>query len=93
MSKAKDRKKFLGDENVQIYGEDELEGLHVIYVLKDKPKEFGLPEDPQIPWQSVLWKDILKPVGVVAGGATVLALAASFLVNMGYKREHGEEGD
>lgn len=93
LNKAKERKKVLGDEKIQIYGEDELEGLHVIYVLKDKPENYGLPGEPRIPIASYLWKDILKPVGIIAGGATVVGLAASFLANIGYTKEHGEEGE
>lgn len=44
----------LGYSNATIYGENELGGLHTIYVLTDRPSVYGLPEDPQVPTTTVL---------------------------------------
>jgi formate dehydrogenase iron-sulfur subunit len=81
-----------GYKNASLYGETELGGLGVIYVLPEKPEFFGLPPSPSIPASVSIWQ-ALKPIGLVAGGATVLGLAASFLLNAGYKKEYegGEE--
>jgi len=31
-----------------LYGENELDGLHVMYVLTDEPSVHGLPQNPQV---------------------------------------------
>ena len=64
-----------GYEDACIYGENEMEGLHVIQV-----------ENPQIPPAAFL-SGIMKPVTAVGAGATVLGLAAMFGLAAGYKRD------
>ena len=50
-----------------IYGENELGGLHVIYVLDSKPEVYGLPVNPQIATANVFssWINSLVGVGIV----------------------------
>jgi formate dehydrogenase iron-sulfur subunit len=85
---ARQRVEYLkgkGFTNAAIYGEDELEGLHVIVVSKYDPAWHGLPLDPK---KNALI-DLLalaKPLAAVGVGATVLGLGASFLSGLGYKR-------
>lgn len=45
-----------------IYGEHELEGLHVMFVLKDSPDKYGLPVNPRVPITVIFWKRIIKPL-------------------------------
>ena len=66
-----------GYEDACIYGENEMEGLHVIQVLKHGTKPHGAVENPQIPPAAFL-SGIMKPVTAVGAGATVLGLAAMF---------------
>jgi len=63
-----------------LYGEKELGGLHVMYVLLYSPQVHGLPAQPDIPVASIAWKDILKPVGYAAAGLTVVGLGLNYLV-------------
>lgn len=75
-----------GYEDACIYGENEMEGLHVIQVLKHGTNPHGAVENPQIPPAAFL-SGIMKPVTAVGAGATVLGLAAMFGLAAGYKRD------
>lgn len=75
-----------GYEDACIYGENEMEGLHVIQVLKHGTKPHGVVENPQIPPAAFL-SGIMKPVTAVGAGAMVLGLAAMFGLAAGYKRD------
>jgi len=54
--------------NAYLYGESELGGLHVMFVLADRPSLYGLPENPQRATKNVLgqWLSGLIATGVVA---------------------------
>ncbi len=69
-----------GLKNATLYGEKELEGLHVIYVLEDFPAVYGLPVSPQVPAESIAWKDVIQPVGWAVGGLTIIGLGLNYLV-------------
>lgn len=45
-----------------IYGEHELKGLHVMFVLKDSPEKYGLPVNPHVPKAVIWWKRLIKPI-------------------------------
>jgi formate dehydrogenase iron-sulfur subunit len=45
-----------GYANACVYGENELGGLHTIYVLTDRPSVFGLPEAPQLSTTTLVGK-------------------------------------
>jgi formate dehydrogenase iron-sulfur subunit len=55
-----------GNGNANLYGEKELGGLNVLYVLADRPSVYGLPENPRVATQNVgaNWLS-----GVVTAGA------------------------
>ena len=72
--------KAKGYNNAYLYGENELNGLHVIYVLEDKPEVYGLPVNPQVPVTAIAWKSVLQPVGWALGGLTILGLGLNYLV-------------
>jgi len=59
--------KAKGKTNAYLYGEKELGGLHVMYVLDDSPSVYGLPENPQVATEDVAgkWLVGLATAGVV----------------------------
>ena len=67
-----------GHANATLYGEKELGGLHVLYVLADKPEVYELPADPKVSGAATAWQDILQPLGIGAaalvGGGLLLNL-------------------
>ncbi len=69
-----------GWTNANLYGENELGGLHVLYVLDDSPEIYGLPVSPQIPAATIAWKDVIQPVGWAVGGLTIAGLGLNWLV-------------
>ena len=76
IEKAYKRAKALG-EGASVYGDKFVGGTHVIYVLPEPVSAYpGLPENPSVPLPIILWKDVLKPASVIAGGGV---LAAAFL--------------
>lgn len=74
-----------GFSQARIYGEDELQGLHVITVMKFGIEAYGLPENPKVN-ELIGILDFMKPLAAVGVGATVLGLGLSFLTGVGYKR-------
>jgi formate dehydrogenase beta subunit len=69
-----------GFAGANLYGEKELGGLHVLYVLNDTPDKYGLPVNPPFPDVATAWKDIIQPVGWAVGGLTILGLVLNFIV-------------
>jgi formate dehydrogenase iron-sulfur subunit len=72
--------KAKGLTNANLYGENELGGLHVLYVLGDSPAVYGLPVAPQISAATVAWQDVIQPLGWALGGLTVIGLGMNYLV-------------
>src|SRR4030042_3072482 len=66
--------------NAYLYGEKELGGLHVMYVLTQSPQVHGLPANPEIPVAAIAWKDVLKPAGYAIAGIAVVGLGLTYLV-------------
>ncbi|WP_418790454.1 4Fe-4S dicluster domain-containing protein [Phosphitispora sp. TUW77] len=70
LAQAKQRVSVLYNKgvNAQVYGENELGGLHVIYVLDDEPEVYGLPANPEVATAGLFsnWLHALLGVGVVA---------------------------
>lgn len=64
-----------GYRSAQVYGEQELGGLHTIYVLTDRPSVFGLPEEPWLATANVAGRWLS---GVIAAG--VLAAVPFWLL-------------
>ncbi|MBI5905425.1 MAG: 4Fe-4S dicluster domain-containing protein [Deltaproteobacteria bacterium] len=63
----------------KLYGEKDLEGLGVLYALDDKPEAYGLPSDPTIPTAIFLWKDVLKPLGILGFWGSVAAVVLHYV--------------
>ncbi len=72
--------KTKGYSNAYLYGDTELGGLHIIYVLDDSPQVHGLPVDPQISAATIAWQDVIQPLGWTLGGLTILGLGLNYLV-------------
>jgi len=86
-----DELKKRGVENAQVYGVEELSGLHYIYVLEDTPEKYGLPEKPSVPAGVTIWETLIKP-GAPWGGLALVGLVAA--AGVGYvinKRNEGME--
>jgi len=76
VKKAYARAKELGGD-ASVYGDKFVDGTHVVYVLQEKPGVYDvLPLKPHVPLSVIAWKDLLKPLSLVAAGGV---LAASFL--------------
>jgi len=69
-----------GWTNANLYGENELDGLHVLYVLDDSPAVYGLPVSPRISAATIAWKEVIQPVGWAVGGLAILGLGLNWLV-------------
>ncbi len=73
---AHKRAKELG-ENASVYGDKFVNGTHVLYVLEEKPAVYDkLPIKPSVPLSIIVWKDLLKPLSLLAAGGVI---AGSFL--------------
>ena len=73
---AHKRAKELGD-GASVYGDKYVDGTHLVYVLQEKPVTYAaLPAKPSVPLSIVLWKDVMKPLSLLAAGGV---LAGSFL--------------
>lgn len=82
VSKAKERVEILRKTypNSTLFGENELGGLHVMYILLEPANVYGLPEDPQVPLAATVWQDVTKPVGFALGGLSIIVLAVNYLI-------------
>lgn len=89
LAMAKERVEWLhehGYEDACVYGETEMDGLHVIQVLKYGLAAHGQVENPSISPIAEL-SELMKPITGVATGVTVVGLAAMFALGIGYKRD------
>ena len=66
--------------NAYLYGEKELNGLHVLYVLDDSPAVYGLPVNPKVPAVATAWQDVIQPIGWGIAALAVLGLGFNYLV-------------
>ncbi|MFC2059171.1 4Fe-4S dicluster domain-containing protein [Chloroflexota bacterium] len=83
-----------GVSKANLYGEKELNGLHVLYVLDDSPKVYDLIENPKYPATATAWKDVIQPLGWAVGGAVALGLALNVMVARARQiREKEETGN
>jgi len=69
-----------GWTNANLYGENELGGLHVMYVLDDHPSVYELPVNPRVSAVTAVWQDAIQPLGWAVGGLTVLGLGLNYMV-------------
>lgn len=62
-----------------LYGESDLGGLHVMYVLDDSPKTYGLPANPELS-SGIVIRDVLKWVGIGATGVALAGFGLNYVV-------------
>ena len=86
IAEAEDRIAKLGG-NAQIYGKDELDGLHVIYVLPDDPDKCGLPVNPEVGLSTYFWNVALRPVKTLAAVGITMGFMTNFIKNRAEKME------
>lgn len=67
-----------GYDKANLYGENELGGLHALYVLTESPSVFNLPETPPVATKSTGYRWLS---GAIAG--LILAIIPAFLVMKG----------
>jgi len=76
-----------------LYGETELGGLHVLYVLPDSLEVYGLPKEPGFPILATIKQNYLGPVAWIAWGGVALLLAINVLVARARHIREQEEED
>lgn len=69
----------MGYPKANLYGVDEMQGLHELYVLLESPEAYGLPVSPALSKTLTLWKYGLQPLGKALLGAGVFGLLINFL--------------
>jgi len=88
-----------GKSKANLYGENQMGGLHVLYVLEDTPEAYSLPSQPQMPAGVTLWQRITRPAGEAVIGLAAVGVLAAFAtarrnVKIGEEEGVGEhEGD
>ena len=76
-----------GYKDANVYNPQGVGGIHMLYVLPEKPAVYDLPENPQTPDSIDLWKDIVRPIGKIAGaGALVGVLGMAAIKGMASKK-------
>ena len=78
--------KAAGFTKAEVYGVDELDGLHVILVAHRGIEAHGLTADPKVADAVRAWQ-LMKPLGGIAAVAVVGGLGLSFLTGLGYSRD------
>ena len=61
-----------------VYGEKDLEGLGVMFALKEDPKEYNLPK-PTYNASIALWDSLIRPLTVIGLGAVAAAALLHYL--------------
>jgi formate dehydrogenase iron-sulfur subunit len=73
-----------------LYGENDLLGLGVVYALEGPPEKYGLPSSPSIPMSIFLWKDVIKPLGILGFWGSIGAMLLHY-VTIGPKKIDDDE--
>jgi formate dehydrogenase iron-sulfur subunit len=75
-----------------LYGVSDLMGLGVVYALEGPPERYGLPAKPSIPASIFLWKDVIKPLGILGFWGSIGAVLLHY-VTIGPKKIDEEGSD
>lgn len=75
-----------------LYGEKDLNGLGVVYALEGPPEQYGLPKSPSIPLSIFLWKDVIKPLGILGFWGSIGAMLLHY-VTIGPKRIDDDDSE
>ncbi len=82
-----------GFAQASVYNPKGVGGTSVITVLShgDHPEWYGLPKDPHVPTGVRFWKNVLRPVGVIAFAAAFFAMVGHYLTFGPKKPKEGGE--
>jgi formate dehydrogenase iron-sulfur subunit len=72
-----------GVSSARTYGTDIVGGTGVLYILRDDPVKYGLPDKPVIPLFASVWRVLFRPIRALA----VVALALGLLSNRNRSKE------
>jgi formate dehydrogenase iron-sulfur subunit len=78
--------KDMGYSNAYLYGEKELGGTGLMYVLPYSFDKYGLPELPLKEHKAITWKDFVTPIG---WGTGIVAVAALAFTGINYIKNRG----
>ncbi|MFC1926140.1 4Fe-4S dicluster domain-containing protein [Chloroflexota bacterium] len=81
IAEGQDRVAVLSQTNsaAVLYGDKELDGLHVMYVLDDSPETYDLPANPQVP-ATAKAHSVFRWLGAGAALAVVAGLGLNYLI-------------
>src|SRR5438132_292626 len=70
-----------GQKQALLYDPPGVGGTSVVTVLAhgDHPEWYGLPADPHVPHSVLFWKNVLKPLGMIAIAATILGMFGHYM--------------
>lgn len=88
------RDKLIGQAKAagrKIYGETALGGLGAMYLFDNPPEDYNLAANPSIPQSIFLWKDVIKPLGILGFWGSVGAALLHY-VTVGPKQLEDEKG-
>ncbi len=90
-----DQLKHSGFAQAALYDPPGVGGTSVITVLAhgDHPEWYGLPKDPRVPTGVRFWKNVLRPLGVIAFAATFFAMVGHYLTFGPKKPKEKPEGE
>jgi formate dehydrogenase iron-sulfur subunit len=81
VKKAYARAKELGGD-ANVYGDKFVGGTHVVYVLQEKASVYEkLPRDPSVPLTVIVWKDLLKPLSLLAAGGVIVGSFLHYIIH------------
>ncbi|HSY49221.1 MAG TPA: formate dehydrogenase subunit beta [Thermoanaerobaculia bacterium] len=84
--------KDAGFKDAMLYDPQGVGGTSVVTVLKyNRPELYSLPADPHVPWGVKVWKQVVRPLGVIAGFLTIFA-AFGHYTKYGPKEPPSDEG-
>lgn len=90
LERAQKRAELLRQEgyaDANVYNPPGVGGIHMLYVLPEKPSVYDLPEAPETSASIDLWKDVVRPLGKLASaGAIVGVLGMAALKKMNGKK-------
>jgi len=74
-----------------LYGETELGGLHVLYVLADSPEVYGLPKEPKFPIAATIKHEVFRPYTWILWALVAAGLALNVLIARAIQSRRKEE--
>ena len=82
-----------GYPDANVFNPQGVGGVHMIYVLPEKPEVYGFKPQAKTPVSIDIWKDVVRPLGKVAGvGALVGVLGLAAVKGMRGKKDDDENG-